>query len=163
MTRIMHPVRDFTRREAIGLCAGFCVAAVALPGRSLAAFAAAGNPALLEEIRCFAGEIESILEQRVVLDLPESAENGHTVPLGLSVESPMTVDDYVSEVLLLAEANPKPRIAVFEFTPECGRCALQTRVRLAESQRVIALARMRDGSVFGASRAVKVTIGGCPG
>jgi sulfur-oxidizing protein SoxY len=151
-----------TRREAI-IGAVSCAVLIARPASSAFALAAPDNAALLEEIQRFTGGTDVVMDERVTLELPDSAENGHTVPLRLVVESPMTDEDHVSEVLLLAEANPKPRIAALEFTPDCGRCAFQTRIRLAESQRVFALARMNSGSVYGASRGVKVTISGCAG
>ncbi len=158
----MNTQPTITRREAI-IGAASCAVFIARPASAAFALAAPDNAALLEEIQRFTGGTDVVMDERITLELPDSAENGHTVPLRFAVESPMTDEDHVSEVLLLAEANPKPRIAALEFTPECGRCAFQTRVRLAESQRVFALARMNNGSVYGASRGVKVTISGCAG
>jgi sulfur-oxidizing protein SoxY len=75
----------------------------------------------------------------------------------------MTEDDYVVEVLLLADGNPAPGLATLKFSPMSGRAQASTRVRLAKTQDVIAVAKMSDGSVFMASKSVKVTIGGCGG
>ena len=100
---------------------------------------------------------------RIKLELPEIAENGNTVPLKFSVESPMTADDHVKAVHVFAEGNPLPDVASFHFTPRSGKAHAATRIRLAQTQNVIALAEMSDGSVFRASRQVKVTIGGCGG
>ncbi|MGI9332424.1 MAG: thiosulfate oxidation carrier protein SoxY [Gammaproteobacteria bacterium] len=102
-------------------------------------------------------------EGRITLDLPEIAENGNTVPLKLSVESPMTADDYVKTVHVFADANPLPEIASFHFTPRSGKAFAATRMRLAKTQNVVAVAQMSDGSLYMASKEVKVTIGGCGG
>ncbi len=97
------------------------------------------------------------------LDLPEIAENGNTVPLKFEVVSPMTADNYVKAVHVFASGNPNPEIASFHFTPASGKAAASTRMRLAKTQQIIAVAEMSDGSVFRTSKEVKVTIGGCGG
>ncbi|MDH3658574.1 MAG: thiosulfate oxidation carrier protein SoxY [Alphaproteobacteria bacterium] len=102
-------------------------------------------------------------EGRISLDLPEIAENGNTVPLTVEVESPMTEDDYVAAVHIFAEGNPQPTVASMSFTPRSGEAIASTRIRLAKTQTIHAIAEMSDGSVFTATREVKVTIGGCGG
>ncbi len=102
-------------------------------------------------------------EGRISLDLPEIAENGNTVPLTVEVESPMTADDHVTTVHIFAESNPLPNVASMQFTPRSGEAIASTRIRLAKTQKIHALAEMSDGSVFSAVREVKVTIGGCGG
>jgi sulfur-oxidizing protein SoxY len=102
-------------------------------------------------------------EGRVRLDLPEIAENGNTVPMTVSVESPMTEQSYASDVLVVADGNPRGGVVTFHFSPAAGVAEANVRIRLAESQKIIAVARMNDGSFFTASKAVKVTIGGCGG
>ena len=102
-------------------------------------------------------------EGRIRLDLPEIAENGNTVPMTVSVESPMTEQSYVRDVLIVADGNPRGGVATFHFSPESGVAEANVRIRLAESQKIIAVARMSDGSFFTTSKAVKVTIGGCGG
>ena len=102
-------------------------------------------------------------EGRISLDLPEIAENGNTVPLTVEVESPMTEDDYVKAVHLFADGNPVPTVAKMNFTPRSGEAVASTRIRLAKTQKIHALAEMSDGSFFSAAREVKVTIGGCGG
>lgn len=99
----------------------------------------------------------------VTLTLPEIAENGNTVSMSVSVESPMTEDAYVESVTVLAEDNPNPEVVTFHFSPSSGVARASTRMRLAKTQKVIAVARMNDGSVYTDSRIVKVTIGGCGG
>lgn len=105
----------------------------------------------------------SPVEGTITLTAPEIAENGNTVPVSVSVDSPMTEDSYVESVTILAEGNPSPDVATFFFTPASGVARASTRMRLAKTQNVIAVAKMNDGSVFTDSRNVKVTIGGCGG
>lgn len=115
-----------------------------------------------EAINAFAGDATPA-EGKITLTAPEIAENGNTVPVEVSVESPMTEDNYVAEVLLLADGNPAPGLATLKFNPMSGRAQASIRVRLAKTQDIIAVAKMSDGSVFMTSKSVKVTIGGCGG
>jgi sulfur-oxidizing protein SoxY len=132
------------------------------------AWGASPRPALAakndsaELIRKFTGG-RTATEGRVRLDLPEIAENGNTVPMTVLVESPMTDESHVSDVLVVADGNPRGGIATFHFSPASGIAEVNTRIRLAETQNVIAIAKMNDGSVFTTSKQVKVTIGGCGG
>lgn len=113
-------------------------------------------------IAAFAGDASPV-EGTITLTAPEIAENGNTVPISISVDSPMTEDSYVESVTILAEGNPSPAVATFHFTPASGVARASTRMRLAKTQNVIAVAKMNDGSVFTDTRNVKVTIGGCGG
>jgi sulfur-oxidizing protein SoxY len=114
-------------------------------------------------------EINKILAGRtpkegvVKLDLPAIAENGLVVPLNIDVDSPMTEANYVRSVSIIAEANPNPLVATFRFTPACGRAAASTRIRLSDTQNIIAIAEMSDGTLYSTKAEVKVTIGGCGG
>jgi len=100
---------------------------------------------------------------KITLRVPEIAENGNSVPLGVSVESPMTPKDFVEALHLFADANPNPETASFYFGPHNGKAAITTRVRLAQTQKVVAVAKMSDGSVWIDRKEIKVTIGGCGG
>ena len=102
-------------------------------------------------------------EGKVRLDLPEIAENGNTVPMTVTVDSPMTEQSYVSEVLIVADGNPRGGVATFHFSPASGVVEANTRIRLAATQNITAVAKMNDGSFFTVSKQVKVTIGGCGG
>lgn len=102
-------------------------------------------------------------EGRITLDLPTIAENGLVVPLGFDVQSPMTESDYVKSVHIFAESNPNVQVADYTFTPLCPKAAIQVRMRLAQTQRVTALAIMSNGDAYIARKEVKVTIGGCGG
>jgi sulfur-oxidizing protein SoxY len=100
---------------------------------------------------------------RITLDLPQIAENGNTVPIGIEVDSPMTGSDYVKSVHVFAEGNPNPDVASIHFTPANGVAKASTRMRLMKTQNVVAVAEMSDGSVYRETVEVKVTIGGCGG
>jgi sulfur-oxidizing protein SoxY len=148
----------FSRRQVLNVSAG--ALATAALGATVAPAAAANDSADL--IKRFTGG-KPAAEGKVKLDLPEIAENGNTVPLTVSVESPMTEQSYVSDVLIVADGNPNGGMVTFHFSPASGVAEANTRVRLAATQTIMAVARMSDGSFFTASRQVKVTIGGCGG
>jgi sulfur-oxidizing protein SoxY len=102
-------------------------------------------------------------EGKVRLDLPEIAENGNTVPMTVTVDSPMSEQSYVTDVLVVADGNPRGGVATFHFSPASGVAEANTRIRLAATQNITAVARMNDGALFSVSKQVKVTIGGCGG
>jgi sulfur-oxidizing protein SoxY len=102
-------------------------------------------------------------EGKVTLKAPEIAENGNAVPLTVSVESEMNEKSYVKALYVAADGNPNPGVAIYEFTPMSGKAEVQMRIRLAQSQKLVAVAEMNDGTLYTASREVKVTIGGCGG
>ena len=99
----------------------------------------------------------------ITLDVPSIAENGLVVPLNIAAESPMTDADHIKALHVFAEGNPNPLVASFYFTPACGRAAASTRMRLAQTQKIVALAETSTGDVRVVSAEVKVTIGGCGG
>jgi len=115
-----------------------------------------------EEIKAFAGDA-TVEEGKITIDAPEIAENGNSVPIEILVESAMDGDDMVEEVIVLADGNPNPGVGTFKFSALSGEARASTRIRLAKTQNVVAVAKMKDGKVYRASRAVKVTIGGCGG
>jgi len=148
-----------TRRQALGLSAGAVTLAVTgLGGRP----ALAGKPEADKLISDFAGG-KTPMAGKIALTAPEIAENGNTVPVSVSVESAMSGDDMVDSIMIIAEANPNPGVATFHFTALSGAATATTRMRLAKTQNVIAVAKMADGSVYMDSKEVKVTIGGCGG
>lgn len=95
------------------------------------------------------------------LEIPGLADNGHLVPLRVVVDSPMTEQDHVRQIILLSSRNPVTRMAVFTLGPWSGRAELATRVRLAGTQVVAALARLSDGAFRLASTEVVVTESAC--
>jgi sulfur-oxidizing protein SoxY len=146
------------RRQAMAIGAG-AVAAAFLGQSVVPAFAANDSADLIKKFT--AGKTAA--EGRVKLDLPEIAENGNTVPMTVMVESPMTEQSHVTDVLIVADGNPRAGIATFHFSPASGIAEANTRIRLASTQNIIAVAKMNDGSFFTATKQVKVTIGGCGG
>ncbi|WP_417769845.1 thiosulfate oxidation carrier protein SoxY [Stappia sp.] len=147
-----------TRRQALALGAGAAVLTVAgLPGVSLA-----DDAKVQAAIDAFSGGTAPE-SGTVSLTAPEIAENGNTVPIGVSVDSPMTEADHVTAVILLAAGNPQPGVATFHFSPMSGAAEATTRMRLAKTQDVIALAKTSTGKVYMDRKSVKVTIGGCGG
>jgi sulfur-oxidizing protein SoxY len=146
--------RRLNRREA--LTAG---AAAMATGVGLAAGPARAANDYAEQIKAFTGG-RTPVEGGVRLELPELAENGNTVPLSVAVDAPDGA--HVQEVLVLAPANPNARVIGFRFSPSSVPEA-STRIRLAETQDVIAVAKLDDGTFLMASRQIKVTIGGCGG
>jgi sulfur-oxidizing protein SoxY len=143
----------FSRRDALRWAAGSAaLAATGMPAHGAADAAAA--------VAAFTGG-RTPEAGRITLDLAASVEDGNSVPLSVAVESPMRADDHVSEILVVANANPWPRVASFQFSPMAGKAAFSTRIRLADSQTVTVLAKMSDGRVFAAKQQVDVTIGAC--
>ncbi|MGX9353921.1 thiosulfate oxidation carrier protein SoxY [Roseobacteraceae bacterium S113] len=139
---------ELTRRNFIALGSGtFALASMA----ALPAFASLTDDAIAE----LTGGAE-IGEGAVSLTAPEIAENGNTVPIG--VDAPGAV-----EITLYADGNPVPNVATFKFGPMSASRSASTRIRLAKTQNVVAVAKMEDGSFQMAKAEVKVTIGGCGG
>ena len=147
------------KREFMGFSAGAAAFAL-IAGKTNLSFAAVDSAE--EAIKAFTGGAE-VTTGKVSLGTPEIAENGNTVPIEVSVESPMTADNYVAEVMLLAAGNPNPGVATFKFSAMSGEAEASTRIRLAKTQDIIAIAKMSDGSFFMDKKTVKVTIGGCGG
>jgi len=150
---------QLTRRKVLGLTAGAAVFAIAGVRISPALASAEDTEKMVME---FAGGATPA-EGKITLTAPEIAENGNTVPISVSVESVMEGDDLVESVIIFAEGNPSPTVATFHFTEMSGEALATTRMRLAKTQNVIAVAKMKDGSFYMDKKQVKVTIGGCGG
>ncbi len=148
------------RRDALAAIGGGAVAligAVSVSGPALAKPADAAA-----SMKKFTGG-KPAKSGRVRIKLPPIAENGNTVPMTISVDSPMTDSDYVKAVHVVSEGNPRPDVATFHFTPASGKAQVTTRIRLIKTQNIVAVAEMSDGTLYRAVRNVKVTIGGCGG
>jgi sulfur-oxidizing protein SoxY len=115
---------------------------------------------LAAAVRAFAGE-GPIAKGRVRLEIPPLVENGNAVPLTVSVDSPMTPDDHVRRIAVFNERNPQPNVITARIGPHAGRAGLSTRVRLATSQRLVAVAEMSDGSFWSDNAEVVVTLAAC--
>ncbi len=98
---------------------------------------------------------------RVGIDTPRLADNGYSVPIKISVDSPMTATDHVRSITLLSPRNPRPLIAKFVLGPTAGRAEVATRVRLNGSQTVLAIAQLSDGSFWSGTAEVEVTESAC--
>ena len=139
---------DLTRRKLLALGSG-AFTAVSLTG--LPAFASLTDDA----VAALTGGAE-LGEGAITLTAPEIAENGNTVPIGVDAPG-------AAEITLFADGNPVPNVATFKFGPLSASRSASTRIRLAKTQNVVAVAKMEDGSFQIAKANVKVTIGGCGG
>ena len=146
-------LRALNRRELlVSGTAGLI--ALAIPLRAHA------RTTLDEAIRSFAGGAE-VRPGRVKFEISPLVENGNVVPVSVVVESPMTADDYVRRIALFNEKNPQADIAVFHLSARAGRAHVATRIRLATSQVVVAVAEMSDGSRWISKASVIVTLAAC--
>lgn len=144
-----------TRRRLLAVAGGLALAPI------IVVRSARATPATMAAaIRDVAGEAE-VREGKVTLELPPLVENGNAVPMTVMVESPMTASDHVKAVHVFNEKNPQPTIATFHLGPRAGKAKVSTRVRLADSQTVVAIAEMSDGSFWSASADMIVTLAAC--
>jgi sulfur-oxidizing protein SoxY len=154
----MHRPPVSSRRRFLGLAGSAAVAGM-MPVVTLRPADAA--PAMLASaIRQVVGDA-TVRTGRVRLDVPPLVENGNTVPMTVSVSSPMTPDDYVKSIYVFNEKNPQPNVGNFHLGPRAGRAQISTRIRLADSQKITAIAQLSDGSFWSASIDVVVTLAAC--
>lgn len=150
--------RDHSRREilkAAGVMAGGGVI------MRIATRPALATPETMQEaVRTAIGEA-AVKKGRVKLDLPPIVENGNSVPCTVAVESPMTATDHVKAIHIFNEKNPQPNVISIKLNPRAGRAAFTTRIRLADSQTVTAIAEMSDGSCWSDDIDVIVTLAAC--
>jgi sulfur-oxidizing protein SoxY len=136
-----------------------------LAGTALSSLAgvqsSSATPAMMRAaIRSVVGEAP-LRKGKVKLDLPPLIENGNAVPMTVSVESPMTEADYVKAIHVFNEKNPQPHVVSVQLGPRAGKAAISTRIRLADSQTVIAIAELSDGSFWSDEADVVVTLAAC--
>jgi len=147
-----------TRRQFLSIAGGVTVAGT-IPIVTLRPLEA--TPAMLgTAIRNIVGEAQ-IRTGKVKLDIPPLVENGNTVPITVSVASPMTATDYVRSIHIFNEKNPQPNIGNFHLTPASGRAQVSTRIRLADTQKVVAIARLSDDTFWQVSTEIVVTLAAC--
>jgi sulfur-oxidizing protein SoxY len=149
-------MRQVSRREVI-IVAGSAALVASLPR-----FALADAKDAAAEIEKFTGG-KTAEKGKIAIELPEIAENGNTVPIQVTVNSPMESGNYVSDILVLSEGNPRPGVAHFQLTPMSGKAVASTRIRLAATQNIVVVAKTSTGQFFTDQKLVKVTIGGCGG
>ena len=116
--------------------------------------------AMAAAVAQFAGG-QAVRPGRVKLDIASLVDNGNVVPMRVTVDSPMSASDRVTEIAVFNEKNPQRDVARFSLGPRCGRAEVATRIRLATSQKLIALARMNDGSVWSDTVDVIVVLAAC--
>ena len=147
-----------TRRQFLGLAGGAAVAG-AIP--IVTVRPAEATPAMLASaIRNVVGEAP-VRTGKVKLDIPPLVENGNTVPMTVTVASPMAPEDHVKSIHVFNEKNPQPNIGNFYLGPHAGRAQISTRIRLADSQKVVAIARLSDDTFWSATVDVVVTLAAC--
>jgi sulfur-oxidizing protein SoxY len=154
MNKITHNQRRHWLKQAQGLgllALGFCL-------NPISAFAKKEEAD--EAIKKITGGA-AMREGKVTLTIPPLVENGNLVVLNVSVDSPMTTNDYVKTIHVIAEGNPLPNIFTVYLSPRSGTAKITTRVRLADSQKVWAIAQMSDGSFWKGSAETLVTLSAC--
>jgi sulfur-oxidizing protein SoxY len=154
----MRTLEQTSRRRFLGL-AGSTAMLGAIPIVTVRPVEA--TPAMLATaIRNVVGEAP-VRTGKVKLDVPPLVENGNTVPMTVSVSNPMTSDDYVKSIHVFNEKNPQPNVGNFYLGPHAGRAQISTRIRLADSQKIVAIARLSDDSFWSATVDVVVTLAAC--
>ena len=158
MTRHDDTLQATRRRFLIDTAALASAAGIWLP---LATGPASATPASMRAaIRRVVGETP-VTKGRLKIDLPPLIENGNAVSLTVAVESPMTVEDHVKAIHVFTEKNPQPNVISVQLGPRAGRATFSSRIRLADSQKVIAIAQMSDGSFWSDEIEVIVTLAAC--
>src|SRR3989442_8513780 len=151
--------RGTSRREVLKTAGG--VAAGLGLGAVIVVEPARATPAEMQDaIRKVVGGAR-VTPGKVKLVLPPLIDNGNAVPLTVSVGSPMTETEHVRAVHVFTEKNPQPNVATFHLGPRAGRAKVATRVRLADSQNVVAICELSDGSFWSDSAGIIVTLAAC--
>ena len=142
-----------TRREALALGVGALSLIVTRPAQA--------SPESMEAaIKELVGGAE-VRKGRVTLDIPPLVENGNSVPVRVTVESPMTPQEFVKSIFLFNERNPQPNVANFHLSPRAGRAEVSTRIRLGDSQNIVAIAQLSDGTFWSDTAELIVTLPAC--
>lgn len=146
-----------TRRKILNASAGLGMLGWA---RVVSAASDGYDIALALAIKRYVGDA-TVRTGKVKLEVAELVENGNTVPLSVTVESPMTATEYVKSIALFNERNPQRDVIRFALGPRCGRATVATRIRLATTQKLVAIAQLNDGSYWSHSADVIVTLAAC--
>jgi len=146
--------REFLR-AAGGVAAGLGLASV------IAVEPARATPAAMQEAIGKVVGSARVRPGKVKLELPPLSENGNAVPLAVRVDSPMTEADYVKAIHVFTEKNPQPDVVSFHLGPRAGRASVATRIRLADTQTVVAISELSDGSFWSDRADVVVTLAAC--
>ena len=166
-----HRKRAALRRKVLfaasGAAAGFVLEAAGIsgalaqtsPGRSAAAPQSLVAARLAAIQRVTRGA--AVSKGRVTLEIPELVDNGNSVTMAVKVDSPMTAENYVRAIHVITEKNPQPDVVSFRFSPRSGRATASTRVRLADTQTVLAICELSDGTFWSGSADTVVTLAAC--
>ncbi len=152
------PRRQFLRASG-GVAAGLMLESFGLVAR--AREIELGTAAAMEAAIGKVVGTATVSRGKVMLDVPPLVENGNSVSMSVSVDSPMTEADHVRAIHVFTEKNPQPNVASFALGPRCGRARVSTRIRLADTQTIMAICQMSDGSFWSASADVVVTLAAC--
>jgi sulfur-oxidizing protein SoxY len=147
-----------TRRDLLKLAGALAAGCAA---SSVAVGPAAATPAEMQAAVASVVGDAKINDGRVKLDIPPLVENGNTVPCTVTVESPMTGADHVKAIHVFTEKNPQPYVISMVLGPRAGRASVSTRIRLRDTQTVLAIAEMSDGTFWSDRAHVIVTISAC--
>lgn len=145
--------RGLSRRRLLGAAAGLGAWLVVGP-------AAATSEEVAAKVKAFANGAP-VLPGRVTMDIAPIIDNGNSVPVTVSVKSPMTASDYVQAIAIFNESNPQRDVGIFALGPRSGKASVSTRIRLATSQKITAVARMSDGTCWSAAVDVVVALAAC--
>lgn len=151
--------RPSSRRQFL-LSAGSAAAGIGL-GSLIQVRPARATPAAMQDAISKVVGPARVSAGKLKLDLPPLVENGNTVPITVSVESPMTEADHVRAIHVFTEKNPQPEVVSFRLGPRAGRASVATRIRLADTQTVVAICELSNGSFWSGSAAVVVTLAAC--
>ncbi len=154
----MRPDAPAARADRRRLLGGAAAGWLMLQVRPAAAVSATES---METVKRRWGAGRPITEGRLTLDIAPLVENGNAVPIRVSLDSPMSVADHVQEIIVFNEKNPQRDVVRFVFSPLSGRAQADTRIRLATSQQLVALARLSDGSQWSHHVDVIVTLAAC--
>jgi sulfur-oxidizing protein SoxY len=144
---------NLSRRSALVAGAGALSALIVRP-------AGATPESMQAAIAEFTGGAK-ITQGRVTLEIPPLVENGNSVPLSITVDNPMTEEDFVKAIAVFNERNPQPNIGTFHLNPHSGRAFVATRIRLGDSQNIVAVAQLSDGTFWSGSAELVVTLPAC--
>ncbi len=144
---------ETSRRELLAAGVGVLALIATRPVR-------ATPESMASAIKAFVGEAE-VHEGKVTLEIPPLVENGNSVPLTVKVDSPMTTQDHVKRIAIFNERNPQPNVALFYLNPRAGRAVVSTRIRLGDSQNIVAIAQLNDGTFWSDKAELIVTLPAC--
>jgi sulfur-oxidizing protein SoxY len=146
-------LHDPARRHALRTAGALLAYAIVRP-------ATAQVPDLKAAIAAYTGGRE-VRPGRVAIDIARLVDNGNAVPMTVAVDTPMTPDNFVRAIAVFNERNPERDVARFELSPQSGRAVVSTRIRLATSQQIVAIATMNDGTMWSGAIDVVVTLAAC--